>query len=82
MLDRRLQVLVDEERWSRLEQEAGRRGVSIGALVREAIDARFPGDAEERRAALQAVLDSQPMPVPAIAGLLNELEAIRGRRPA
>jgi hypothetical protein len=80
MLDRRLQVLIDKGRWSRLEQEAGRRGVSIGTLVREAIDERFPGDAEERRAALQAILDAGPMDVPEPKQLRAELEAIRSRR--
>ncbi|MGH7920012.1 MAG: antitoxin [Candidatus Dormibacteraceae bacterium] len=80
MLDRRLQVLVDEDRWSRLEREAGRRGVSVGTLVREAIDECFPGDQDKRRAALQAVLDAEPMDVPDPAPLREELEAIRGRR--
>ncbi|MGH9171979.1 MAG: antitoxin [Acidimicrobiales bacterium] len=79
MLDRRLQVLIDQGRWSRLEREAGRRGVPVAVLVREAIDERFPGDAGERRAALQAVLDAEPMDVPDPDGLREELEAIRGR---
>lgn len=41
-LTRRLQVLVDENRWARLEQQAKRRGTSVATLVREAIDAAFP----------------------------------------
>lgn len=82
MLDRRLQVLIDEDRWARLEREAGRRGVSVAVLVREAIDERFPGDAETRRAALQAVLDAAPMDVPDPDGLRAELEALRSRPPA
>lgn len=80
MLDRRLQVLIDEERWSRLEREAGRRRVSVGVLVREAIDERFPSDADERRASLQAVLEAPPMDVPDPEELHEELEAIRSRR--
>jgi hypothetical protein len=80
MLSRRLQVLIDEDRWSRLEREAGRRGVSVGTVVREAIDERFPGDGDERRTALQAVLDAEPMVVPDPAALREELEAIRARR--
>lgn len=80
MLDRRLQVLIDDDRWSRLEREAGRRGVSVGTLVREAIDERFPGDQDRRRAALQAVLDAEPMDVPDPEMLREELEAIRSRR--
>ncbi len=79
MLDRRLQVLIDDSRWSRLEREAGRRGVPVAVLVREAIDERFPGDEGERRAALQAVLAADSMDVPGPEGLREELEEIRGR---
>jgi hypothetical protein len=80
MLDRRLQVLIDEERWSRLEGEARRRKVSVAVLVREMIDERYSGDSEARRAALQAVLDAEPMEVPDLDGLRAELEAVRGSR--
>jgi hypothetical protein len=79
MLDRRLQVLIDGSRWSRLEREASRRGVPVAVLVREAIDERYPGDEDERRAALQAVLAADPMDVPDHAGLREEWEEIRGR---
>jgi hypothetical protein len=81
MLDRRLQVLIDEDRWCRLEQEAAERGVPVSVLVREAIDERFPGHVEERRAALQAMLDAEPMAVPEPEELREELQAIRDRRP-
>jgi hypothetical protein len=80
MLDRRLQVLIDEDRWSRLEHEAERRGVPVAVLVREAIDERFPGGAGERQAALQSILDAEPMAVPEPDELRDELDAIRGRR--
>ena len=43
MFDRRLQVLIDEGRWARLEDEASRRKVSVSTLVREGIDERYPG---------------------------------------
>ena len=48
-MTRRLQVLIDEERWSRLERQAERRGASVATLVREAIDLAFP-DAEPNAA--------------------------------
>lgn len=80
MLDRRLQVLIDEDRLHRLESEAIRRQVPIAVLVREAIDERFPGDADERRAALQALLDAEPMVVPPPGDLRDELEEIRSRK--
>ena len=52
MLKERLQILVDSEQRRRLDLEARRRGVSIGAVVREAIDARLasPDAAQKRRA--------------------------------
>ena len=80
MLDRRLQVLIDEDRWRRLEQEASRRKVPVAVLVREAIDERYPSGADRRRAAAQAILDAEPMEVPDPEALHDELEAIRGRR--
>jgi hypothetical protein len=79
MLDRRLQVLIDEARWSRLEREASRRGVAVAVLVREAIDQQIPQDAEERRSALQAILDAEPMEVQGPVPLREELDQIRGR---
>ena len=79
MFDRRLQVLIDDARWSRLEREAGRRRVSVAVLVREAIDQLIPQDGEERRSALQAVLDAQPMAVLDSEQLREELDEIRTR---
>jgi len=80
MFDRRLQVLIDDARWDRLEREASRRGVAVAVLVREAIDQQIPQDAEERRSALQAILDAEPMAVPEPGPLREELDQIRGRR--
>lgn len=53
MLNRRLQVLVDDERYERLARESERIGAPVGELVRRAIDREFPGkgrDAERERA--------------------------------
>lgn len=67
-LSRRTQLLLDEERHRRLEDEARRTGRSIGALVREAIDVRFDLEeqSERRRAAatelLKAPRPSDPEP--------------------
>jgi hypothetical protein len=80
MLDRRLQVLIDEERWLRLEHEAERRRVPVSVLVREAIDERYPTDAEDRRRAGQAILDAEPMEVPDDpADLKAELDEVHAR---
>lgn len=64
MLTHRLQVLVDPEQHRRLEAEARARGVSIGALVRTAIDAVAPDRLEERRRAYDAIMALEPFPVP------------------
>jgi hypothetical protein len=49
MLEKRLQILVTTQQRRRLESEAKRRGVSIGALIREALDARYESVTREDR---------------------------------
>ncbi|MFC0082248.1 type II toxin-antitoxin system VapC family toxin [Aciditerrimonas ferrireducens] len=71
---------MDEDLWSRLEDEASRRGVSVGSLVREAIAQRFPRDRDRRRAALQAVLDAEPMDVPDPGNAVRRARAPAGRQ--
>ena len=78
MLSRRLQILLDERRYRRLQAEALARRASVGALVREAIDKAFPVSLERKRAAAKAILAARPMPLPAnIADLKVELAEIR-----
>lgn len=62
-MSKRLQVLLDEARYARLEQQAARRGTSIATLVREAIDAAFPVDGPDRTEAARRVLDAAPIEV-------------------
>jgi hypothetical protein len=66
MYKRRVQILLDEARYRKVEGEARRRGTSIAAVIRDAID-ELPteADVERRRAALEAILAAEPMPVPA-----------------
>lgn len=80
MFSERLQVLIDPEQRRRLEIEAAARGSSVAALIREAIDATFPSTSGERRAAGQRFLAAEPMPVPEVADLRAELDALRARR--
>ena len=64
MLNRRLQVLVDDERFERLARESERIGAPVGELVRRAIDHEFPGkgrDAERERAGRE-LLEMPPPP--------------------
>ncbi|MDQ3151765.1 MAG: ribbon-helix-helix domain-containing protein [Actinomycetota bacterium] len=62
-MTRRLQVLLDEDRYARLEKEAARRGTSVATLVREAIDAKFPGWGLTRAEAARQILDGEPLEV-------------------
>ncbi|HXH59222.1 MAG TPA: CopG family transcriptional regulator [Iamia sp.] len=80
MLSERLQVLIDRDQRDRLEREAQRRGASVATLVREAIDEAFPPGHAARRAAAAALLDAEPMEVPPVADLLDELDELRGQR--
>ena len=64
MLSRRLQILLDDERYERLSRRAAVEGTSIATLVRDAIDARYPADDAGRRAAFERIRDAAPMPVP------------------
>lgn len=79
-LDRRLQVLLDSERHDRLAEIAAERGISVAAVVREAIDRGLPDLADRRRKAGRRLLASPDMPVPGPPELIEELDAIRGRR--
>jgi Arc/MetJ-type ribon-helix-helix transcriptional regulator len=81
MLTRRLQVLLDEGQYRRLEQVAKRRRVSVSTVVRDAIDRDLRSlDDVRRREAGQRFLDGPEMEVPDADELLAELDALRGRR--
>lgn len=80
MLQRRLQVLIDDERHERIQAVARQRGMSVGAVVREAIDRGLAGPDDGRHAAANRILAAVPMPVPDPDDLVRELEALRARR--
>ena len=48
---RRIPIGLTDAQHARLRREAARRHASVGALVREAVDATFPEELEVRRAA-------------------------------
>lgn len=79
-LDRRLQLLLDEERYQRVASLAGQRGTSVASVIREAIDRGLPKPDQERARAGQALLDAPAMDVPDVPALLAELDELRGRR--
>lgn len=49
VMERRLQLLLDAERYARVSREAESSGRSVAAVIREAIDFRFPDDDERVR---------------------------------
>lgn len=63
-LERRLQLLLDQERYDRLAAEAERSGRSVNAVIREAIDVHYPPGAEARSAALLEFLELTATPEP------------------
>lgn len=73
-------MLIDDDRFDRLEAEAARRGVAVAVIVREAIDAAYPEGAHQRLRAAQDLLEASPMEVPDPGDLRAELEDLRGRR--
>lgn len=80
MLDHRLQILLDEQRYQRISSLAKVRGVSVATIVREAIDRGLPAEPARRAAALELLLSADPMPVPSVAELVAELDELRARR--
>ena len=51
----RTQVLLTREQREGLERQAAERGISVGALIREAIDQHLPIRTRSRREALEAI---------------------------
>ena len=81
MYDRRLQILLDEPRFRRVEAAARERRLSVAAVIREAIDVALPVDLESKRAAADAILAAEPMDVPdTVEELKAELDEMRGGR--
>jgi hypothetical protein len=61
VLERRLQVLLDERRFAMLAQESKRTGRSVGSIVREALDEHFAvTDIAAQRAAAAEWLLARP----------------------
>lgn len=62
MLNRRLQILVDDERFERLAEASKRTGAPVGELVRRAIDREFPPHDTAREEAGRWLLAMAPPP--------------------
>ena len=77
-LTRRLQVLLDEPRYARLERTARERGTSVATIVREAIDAAFPDDGPDRAEAARQFLAADPIAFGDWADVKGELDDYYG----
>ncbi|CAN5755603.1 MAG: antitoxin [Actinomycetota bacterium] len=75
-MTRRLQLLLDEGRYTRLERRAKRRGTSVAAVIREAIDTTFPDEDLDRERAVQFLLDAEPMPIDDWPVLKREIDEL------
>lgn len=78
MLNRRVQILLDEASYRKVATEAERRGTSVAAVIRDAIETTMgePTGPKQRRAAIAAILGAEPMPMPGNASeLRRELDA-------
>lgn len=81
-LTRRVQILLDEGRYSRLERLARRRKTSVATLVREALDLAYPAERVSREEAGRRLLEAEPIAVgdwPALKEELEELYEPSGR---
>ena len=79
-LEHRLQILIDDERHSRIAAAARERGVSVATVVREAIDRGVVSSSGRREAAGRRLLEASDMDVPEVPELKAELAALRARR--
>ncbi len=77
MYERRLQILIDDDRYRRVSAAARERGSSVAAVIRDAIDSALPTDLAKKRAAAKAILAAEPMPVPDVDDLKRELDEMR-----
>lgn len=79
-LNRRVHVLLDDERLDRLRERAEATGTSVGAVIRKAVD-RELGDGPDpvAVAALESFLAAPPLPVGSPEELDRELETMMDR---
>ncbi len=80
VMDRRLQLLLDEERHQRMAAVARQQRISVAAVIRDAIDRSLEPGGQRRSAAASRFLAAPAMEVPAADDLLDERDDdLRGR---
>lgn len=79
-LNRRVHVLLDDDRLERLRRRAEATGTSVGALIRDAVDRELDdGPDPVAVAALESFLSAPPLPVGTPEELDRELETMMDR---
>ncbi|MGH3949869.1 MAG: CopG family transcriptional regulator [Pseudonocardiaceae bacterium] len=79
--ERRLQLLLDQDRYERVSAAARARGVSVSAVIRDAIDRGLDMHPDNQGSALRIILDADTAHVPENPDeLVNELHEMRGAR--
>lgn len=73
-LTRRLQVLVEDDRFEQLERLAGERSTTVAALVREALDRAFPSHRIPHQSAAERFLARPPVDFGEWDTLKSEIE--------
>ena len=77
--EKRLQILLDQERYERVAALARSRGVSVAAVIRDAIDRGLGMPVDVRTFALDTILKAEPDEVPQDPDeLVAELHDLRG----
>lgn len=54
-MSHRTQIVLDDEQYALLKEESRRSGLSLGALIRAAVDQRFGRADQDKAAALEAL---------------------------
>jgi len=79
MMTRRLQILLDEERYRRVADSAAKRKVSVATVIRDAIDRGLAEPANAKADAARRLLAADLVPAPSVEELRAELDDLRGR---
>lgn len=78
-LTRRLQLLLDEERYARVAAIAAEEQRSVASVIRDAIDAATGAPASAKQQAWATIAAAEPMDVPDPHDLRAEIDAAHDR---
>lgn len=78
-MTRRLQLLLDEERYARVAAIAAEEHRSVASVIRDAIDAATGAPTSAKQQAWATISQAEPMAVPDPADLRTEIDAAHDR---